>query len=86
MVNRSCLTPRAGKASKYISLIGLVPGWLYFEAHFECHDILILSNDILMFGKRPQKWKQRPDMIIAVDLDVHVGPIVSIQTNKYFRV
>ena len=32
------------------------------EAHFECHDILIL-------GKSPIKWRQRPDMTIAVDLD-----------------
>ena len=34
-----------------------------FEAHFECHDILML-------GKSPIKWRQRPDMTIAVDWDV----------------
>ena len=31
--------------------------------NFECHDILML-------GKSPIKWKQRPDMTIAVDWGV----------------
>ena len=43
------------------------PYWLswvvIYEAHFECHDILML-------GKNPIKWRQRTDMIIAVDWDV----------------
>ena len=43
---------------RYISLIGLI-GWLYMK-HFGCHDVLIL-------GTSPIKWRQRPDMIIAVD-------------------
>ena len=30
----------------------------------------MLGNDILMLGKSLIKWKQRPDIIIAVDLDV----------------
>ena len=34
-----------------------------YEAHFECHDILILGNS-------PIKWRQRPDMTIAVDWNV----------------
>ena len=34
-----------------------------FEAPFGCHDILIL-------GKSTIKWRQRPDMTIAFDLDV----------------
>ena len=33
-----------------------------FEAFFGCHDILIL-------GKSPIKWGQRPNMTIAVDWD-----------------
>ena len=37
-------------------------GYIY-EAHFECHDILML-------GKSPIKWRQHPDMTIAVDWDV----------------
>ena len=32
-------------------------------------------------GESKKKWKQRPDMIIAVDLDV--GPKASIQTNIF---
>ena len=45
------------------------PYWLswvvifYNEAHFECHDIPML-------GKSPIKWRQRPDLTIAVDWDV----------------
>ena len=44
------------------------PYWLSFngyiyEAHFECHDILML-------GKSPIKWRQHPDMTIAVDWDI----------------
>ena len=34
-----------------------------FEALVGCHDILIL-------GKSPIKWRQRPDMTIVVDWDV----------------
>ena len=37
-------------------------GYIY-EAHFECHDILML-------GKSPIKWWQRPDMTTTVDWDV----------------
>ena len=37
-------------------------GYIY-DAHFECHDILMLR-------KSPIKWRQRPDMTIAVDLDL----------------
>ena len=37
-------------------------GYIY-ETHFECHDILML-------GKSPIKWRQRPDMTFAVDWDV----------------
>ena len=37
-------------------------GYIY-EAHFE-------YRDILMLGKSPIKWRQRPDMTIAVDRDV----------------
>ena len=33
-----------------------------YETHFACHDILML-------GKSPIKWRQRPDMTIAVDWD-----------------
>ena len=33
------------------------------EAHFECHDILML-------GKSPIKWRQCPDMTTAVDMDI----------------
>ena len=34
-----------------------------FQALVGCHDILIL-------GKSPIKWRDRPDMILAVDWDV----------------
>ena len=34
-----------------------------FQALVGCHDILIL-------GKSPIKWRQRPDMTVAVDWDV----------------
>ena len=37
-------------------------GGFIYEAHFECHDILML-------GKSPIKWRQRPDMTVAVDRD-----------------
>ena len=36
-------------------------GYIY-EAHFECHDILML-------GKSPIKRRQCPDMTVAVDWD-----------------
>ena len=38
-------------------------GCYIYEAHFECHDILTL-------GKSPIKWRQRPNMTIAVDWDL----------------
>ena len=38
-------------------------GWVIFEALVECHDIFIL-------GKCPIKWKQCPDMTMAVDWDI----------------
>ena len=39
-------------------------GWMViFQALVGCHDILIL-------GKSPIKWRQRPDMTVAVDWDV----------------
>ena len=34
-----------------------------FEALFGC-------NDIIIFGRSPINWRQRPNMAIAVDLDV----------------
>ena len=34
-----------------------------FKARVGCHDILIL-------GKSPIKWRQRPDLTLAVDWDV----------------
>ena len=49
------------KPSIPISLFGLV-GWI-FQALVGCHDILIL-------GKCPIMWRQRPDMTLAVDWDV----------------
>ena len=49
------------KPSIPISLFGLV-GWI-FQALVGCHDILILD-------KSPIKWRQRPDMTLAVDWDV----------------
>ena len=45
------------KPSIHIRLIGLV-GWLYLK-QFGCHAILM--------GKSHIKWRQRPDMTIAVD-------------------
>ena len=61
-VNRSSLSlPR--KSGLVNSLIGLL-GWLYYEAHFDCHYILMLGN------LSPIKWRQRPDMTIAVDWGV----------------
>ena len=46
----------------YKALLAYLGGYIY-EAHFECHDILML-------GKSPIKWRQRLDMTIAVDWDV----------------
>ena len=37
-------------------------GWFNFQAHFVC-------NVILMLGRSTIKWRQRPDMTIAVGLD-----------------
>ena len=54
----------------YLTYLG---GYIY-EAHFDCHDILIL-------GKSPIKWRQRPDMTIAVDWDVK-HQLKQIQTNE----
>ena len=45
-----------------------------YEAHFECHDTLMLS-------KSPIKWRQCPDMTIAVDWGVKHN---FKQTNKYY--
>ena len=61
LVNHSCLSlPRkCGLVKPSIHILG---GYIY-EAHFECHDILML-------GKSPIKWRQRPDITIAVDWDV----------------
>ena len=40
-------------------------GWLYiYEALYMKH---FLDHDILILGKSPIKWRQRPDMILAVD-------------------
>ena len=50
------------------------PYWLIYEAHFKCHDILMLD-------KSPIKWKERPDMTIVVDWDVKHR---FKQTNKLF--
>ena len=36
-----------------------------FEAFFGCHDILIL-------GRSPIKWRQHPNMTIAVDWDINL--------------
>ena len=44
-----------------------------FQALVGCHDILIL-------GKSPIKWRQRPDMTLAVDWDVKHQ---LKQTNKH---
>ena len=38
-------------------------GSYIYEAHLDCHDILML-------GKGPIKWRQGPDMTIAVDWDL----------------
>ena len=43
---------------------------------------LSLNFDILIVGKSPIKWRQRPGMTIAVDWDVKLA---SIQTNKQTR-
>ena len=56
------------------------PYWLcwvvYYEAHFECHDILMLD-------KSPIIWRrQRPEMSIAIDWDVKHQ---INQTNKLKR-
>ena len=45
-----------------ISLIELV-GWVICEALAGCHDIIIL-------GTSPIKWRQRPDMTMAVNWDI----------------
>ena len=38
--------------------------WVYiYEAHFECHDILML-------GKSPIQWRQRPGKTLAVGWDL----------------
>ena len=55
--------PAQEKPSIHINRIGFQGGYIY-EAHFECHDILMLP------GKSPIKWRQRPDMTLAVDWDV----------------
>ena len=42
----------------FIGIFGLL-GWLYFKAHFGCHDTLML-------GRISIKWRRRPDITIAV--------------------
>ena len=42
--------------------MNVMHGYIY-DAHFECHDILML-------GKSPIKWRQCPDMTFAVDWDI----------------
>ena len=54
-------------------------GWMVviFQALVGCHDILIL-------GKSPIKWRQRPDMTLAVDWDVkHQLKQTNKQVLKY---
>ena len=34
--------------------------WVNCKADFECHDILLM-------GKSPIEWRQRPDMVFAVE-------------------
>ena len=51
------------KPSIHNALLAKLGGYIY-EAHFACHDIVML-------GKSPIKWRQRPDMTIAVDWDVN---------------
>ena len=47
-----------------------------FQALVGCHDILIL-------GKNPIKWRQRPDMTLAVDWDVkHQFKQINKQVTK----
>ena len=60
-VNGGMKLPESKRKRTTISLFGLV-GWI-FQALVGCHDILIL-------GKSPIKWRQRPDMTLAVDSDV----------------
>ena len=50
--------------------------WLDWVVIFQT---LVGYDDILIFGKSPIKWRQRPDMTIAVDWDVK-HPFK--QTNK----
>ena len=69
LVHRSCVSlPRKSGSIQtihsYLSLILAQLGGYIYEAHFECHYIIML-------GKSPTKWKQRPDMTIAVDWDVN---------------
>ena len=45
-----------------------------FQALVGCHDIIIL-------GKSPIKWRQRPDMTLAVDWDVK-HQFKHIQSNQ----
>ena len=44
-------------------IVGFPTRWLIYEAHYEYRDILLTC-------KSPIKWRQRPDMTIAVDWDV----------------
>ena len=53
------------KHSIPISIFGLV-GWI-FQALVGCH---VGCHDILILGKSPIKWRQRPDMTLAVHWDV----------------
>ena len=46
----------------YVGLIGLV-WWLYLK-----HFLYVMTS--LISGTNPIKWRQRPDMTIAVDWDI----------------
>ena len=52
------------QAKPFIRIRLLKLSWMViFQALVGCHDILIV-------GKSPTKWKQRPDKTVAVDWDV----------------
>ena len=55
-------------------------GWLYFPAQFEFHDLLMLGKSII-------KWRQHPDMGIAVHWDTKLQTkqtnLISMQVAGY---
>ena len=67
LVNSLCLSlPRKSglvKSSIHINLVDLLGCFIFYEAYFECHGIIML-------GKSPMKLGQRPDVAIAVNWDV----------------